>query len=112
MRLKGRGLADLDAHRSKAVTLEEIEWADTVVIMDRHNWHAMAQLAPRHLDKVVWLGAFLGAREMDILDPYGRTESEVEDIIDMVVNAVLGLVRQIDAVRNSPQPHEDMERPK
>lgn len=109
-RLKVRRLADLTAHRSKTVTVSNIEWADTIVIMDRHNWHALAQLAPSHLGKIVWLGAFLDAKEMDILDPYGRTDVEVEAIIEMVHKAVLGLVGHLNAVQNLPQPNDCMER--
>ena len=48
---------DLSAHRSSKITPEDLNWADIVVLMDRHNWDALDQIGADH-SKLVWLGAF------------------------------------------------------
>lgn len=101
VRLKHRHMIDLAAHRSRVVAVGDIEWADTIIVMDRHNWHAVAQLAPDQLGKVVWLGAFLESARLEILDPYGSAENEVDEIIGDILEAVPRFVSEIGAARRS-----------
>ncbi len=79
----------LAGHRSARVKAEDIEWADIVVLMDRHNWarlHVMG--APE--SKVVWLGALLdGAVEIE--DPYGLPEEKIREILDRLRMATFAL---------------------
>ena len=59
---------DLSSHRSKTVTQLDLEWADTIVLMDRYNWDRLRQMnAAPH--KLVWLGAVTG-ESVEISDPY------------------------------------------
>lgn len=67
----------LSTHRSTAVTLDDLHWADLIVLMDRHNWHSLIRFGAE-LRKLVWLGAMNGPAE--IADPYGREAAEVERI--------------------------------
>jgi protein-tyrosine phosphatase len=72
---------DLTGHRSAMVTAADLAWADTIILMDRHNWQALQRLAadPR---KLVWLGALDDAG--DIPDPYGRSEDRAKEIMHRV----------------------------
>jgi protein-tyrosine phosphatase len=90
---------DLSGHRSAVVRRSDIQWADTIVIMDRHNWHALARLSKDGLDKVTWLGAFLDTDSVEIVDPYGLPESEVSLVIDRLVAAATGMADQITSGR-------------
>ena len=52
---------DLTAHRSRRVSTEDVEWADTVVLMDRHNWASLDSLGVDP-GKCVWLALSLRVR--------------------------------------------------
>lgn len=99
-RMGSRIALGLAEHRSKVVTPEDFEWSDTIVVMDRHNWHSVARVAPDQLEKIVWLGAFSTSGPVEIKDPYGRTEAEVDEIIALIFSAVPEFVSQINSVRN------------
>lgn len=86
---------DLSAHRSRVVGIADIKWADSIVIMDRHNWHALAKLNRECLEKVVWLGGFLPSGPIEINDPYDLREPEVHRIIDELDAATRELVAQV-----------------
>ena len=85
---------DLGAHRSRCIDAADLEWADTVVLMDRHNWLALANLdaAP---EKLVWAGVLAG-RPAEIVDPYGRTEADARHIVDRLERAAIELARRIE----------------
>lgn len=72
---------DLRAHRTAVITVDDIEWADAIVLMDRHNWQALRQ---RGADpaRLVWLGAFDGGGE--IPDPYGLPPDDARRIMHRV----------------------------
>lgn len=85
---------DLSEHSSRVVGIADVEWADLIVIMDRHNWHALAKLDTACLEKVVWLGAFLRSGPVEIVDPYGLSQPEVHRIIHQLNTATRELVAQ------------------
>jgi protein-tyrosine phosphatase len=63
---------DLSGHRSRVVSEDDLGWADVIVIMDRHNWHALARTGWRHRSKALWLGTLGGNGRPEIEDPYGK----------------------------------------
>jgi protein-tyrosine phosphatase len=74
-----RGI-DLAGHRSRLVTPSDLDWADTIVLMDRRNFTHLDEACADH-GKLVWLGALTdGPVEID--DPYGRSESEASRLLD------------------------------
>lgn len=79
---KRRGI-DLADHRSMCVTLDDLEWADIVVLMDQQNYDLLSELDPRSLGKVVWLGA-LDGNKIEIEDPYGETEQRMDDVLERI----------------------------
>ena len=60
---------DLGLHRSKALTAEQIRWADRVIVMTDEHLATIGLLAPEALDRVVPLGRIVGLE--DIRDPHG-----------------------------------------
>lgn len=86
---------DLSSHRSRVVTASDLAWADGVLIMDRHNWHALAASRDVHdvLAKVLWLGAFGKGDSVEIRDPYGLPRDEMIAIVDTLLKSCDGVVR-------------------
>lgn len=92
---------DLSAHLSSVVTSDDLAWADTILIMDRLNWHRLAGMGIEFTDKVIWLGAFGSSASCEIPDPYGQPQQAVEVIVDRLVEATTGLVGQVSAKRSA-----------
>lgn len=86
---------DLSGHRSRVVDISDVRWADSIIIMDRHNWHRLAKLDPLCLAKVVWLGVFAQTGPAEIVDPYGLPPPEVRQVIDKLVTAAKGFISEI-----------------
>lgn len=86
---------DLSAHRSQRVCKEDSDWADTILIMDCHNQDALVKLDKKALDKVVWLGALTSDANIEIIDPYGREEPLVRQIIQRLLDASGQLLQRI-----------------
>ncbi|HEY5603051.1 MAG TPA: low molecular weight phosphatase family protein [Gammaproteobacteria bacterium] len=86
---------DLTKHRSTVISRELTEWADRIVIMDKHNWYALADYGDEALAKAVWLGALLGRRAGEILDPYGKPENEARAIVQQLLESSKQLVARL-----------------
>lgn len=86
---------DLSEHRSSKVTVEDLQWADIVVLMDRHNWGALDELGADHA-KLVWLGAF-GSGDVEIADPYELDDAHAQRVLDQMEQASRELVARIRA---------------
>jgi protein-tyrosine-phosphatase len=58
----------------------DVEWADTIVLMDSRNWQALVTLgAPR--DRLIWLGVMDGSR-VEIPDPDRLNDDEAAAVVD------------------------------
>lgn len=82
---------DLDRHRSTRIDSDAVEWADVVIVMDRHNWDGLGTLGPAAQSKAVWLGAFLDEGSVEIVDPYGQGQAEMMAIADRLHRAARAL---------------------
>lgn len=84
---------DLSSHRSAIVQRSDIEWADTIILMDRHNWAALDALG---LDssKCVWLGALEG-QGREIKDPYNLSDEAAQRVIEQMHRATQALVKTL-----------------
>jgi protein-tyrosine phosphatase len=69
----------LDRHRSRLITSADLEWADLIVLMDRHNWARLTAMGAEQ-DKLVWLGA-LGSGPVEVSDPYTLADDEARRIV-------------------------------
>jgi protein-tyrosine phosphatase len=87
-----RGFA-LAPHRSAAVTPDDLRWADTIVLMDRHNWGAL-EGAGADPAKLVWAGA-LSEGTVEIEDPYGRPAPEVDRIIGQLESSARRFIERV-----------------
>lgn len=77
---------DLSAHRSTAMTCDLLEWADYVLVMDRHNFHAVIMMLPDAAQKILWLGSFdEAANDVEIVDPYGRPPDLQKVVIEKLI---------------------------
>ena len=86
---------DLAEHRSAVIDSSDIEWADTIVLMDSRNWQALMNLgAPR--DRLVWLGVLDGAgAEIPDPDRLGDDESAVvADRLHRCARLLVARIRQ------------------
>lgn len=84
---------DLGSHRSRLVTPADLEWADMIVIMDRHNWERLRPFGTRVQDKIVWLGAFAQGGPLEIEDPYALPIPQVQTIVKQMGRAADGLAK-------------------
>lgn len=82
----------LDRHCSSVVTLEDLAWADAIVIMDRHN---LDHLQQRRVDerKVLWAGCLAGG-DPEIRDPYDLDEQGAEAVVKQLVRCGDRLVEE------------------
>jgi protein-tyrosine phosphatase len=97
---------DLSAHRSSLVSVQDLEWAQMVVIMDRHNWHALAKASGGSdtMSRVLWLGALRATGPVEIGDPYGRSEDVMAQIVEDVVESAERLGRVVlERGRRTPE---------
>lgn len=90
---------DLRAHRSTIVTAADLQWADAIVLMDRHHWQALRKLGADP-EKLIWLGALDGGAE--IADPYGKPEVDARRLMHRVHRCTEALAAVILARRTSP----------
>jgi protein-tyrosine phosphatase len=85
-------------HRSAVLTVADVEWADTIVLMDRHNWKNLCELKLAR-GKIVWLGAMDEAG--DVADPYGMPEAEATDVMRRVQRCASALAKEVQNRRPS-----------
>jgi protein-tyrosine phosphatase len=86
----------LHDHRSRVISQDDVEWADTIILMDRHNWDGLHALrAPGR--KLVWLGA-LSDGPVEIPDPYELNDAAAERIVQRMYRSCQRLV---DALRTN-----------
>jgi len=84
---------DLSAHRSAILSQEDLEWADSVILMDRHNWAALAEAGVAR-EKLIWLGT-LGGAGIEIPDPYTLDSAGAERVLHSMQRACEELVRRM-----------------
>lgn len=66
-------------HRSRTISREDVEWADTIILMDRHNWDGLSGMRAAR-QKLVWLGAMTDG-PVEISDPYELDDATAERIV-------------------------------
>lgn len=96
---RARAGIELGRHRSSLVSPEDFAWADVVLLMDRHNWHAVASsmAGAEALSRVIWLGALGGSGAVEITDPYGASSEVKAAIIDQLIESADEFCRIIRA---------------
>ncbi len=82
---------DMAAHRSSLITAEDLQWADTIVLMDRANWEHL-RVAGAAEEKLVWLGC-LDDGDTEIEDPYALPETQARRVFTRLRDCALRLAR-------------------
>ena len=95
---------DLSSHRSSVSTPALLDWADTVLVMDAQNYESVALMNAAALQKTIWLGALTEHDNVEIIDPYGREDRLVLEIVERLLLASNRLVEQIKEKQNSVIP--------
>ena len=93
-RRRGIDLSDLRGRQSAASDFEDFDY---VLAMDKRNYAALAQLAPRgREDRLhMFLSFAPGVRETEVPDPYYGGDAGFENVLDMIEAASRGLLDHI-----------------
>lgn len=86
---------DLSQHRSSIIDQSMVDWADAVVIMDKHNWYALTDFGRGATSKAIWLGALLRSDNCEIEDPYNKSQNDKIKILDQLFSASDELVGRV-----------------
>jgi protein-tyrosine-phosphatase len=70
---------DLSGHLSSVIEPKDLDWADLIVLMDRHNWQDLRRLGATP-ERLVWLGTLDGG-PVEIPDPYAMSDSSAEHVL-------------------------------
>jgi protein-tyrosine-phosphatase len=89
-----RGVS-LENHRSRLITAADLEWADTIILMDRHNWDALITMGAAP-DKLIWAGA-LTSGAVEITDPYTKDDAGAERTLDRLESAARQFVARLQS---------------
>jgi protein-tyrosine phosphatase len=96
---RARGV-DMSALRARALTAQDFERFDWILVMDRHNHAAARRIAPaRHRHRVRMLMEFapqLGVHEVP--DPYYGEKEDFERVFELAEQATRGLLRELGGV--------------
>ena len=93
---------DLSALRARALTDDDIERFDLLVVMDEANYSAVVQRAEKqHRHKVQRLTEFCesdsGKRFCEVPDPYYGERADFERVLDLVEDGCAGLLARVRA---------------
>lgn len=83
----------LAEHRSRTICHDDVEWADTIILMDRHNWDGLLGLRAAG-EKLVWLGAMTEG-PVEIEDPYQLDDATAERIVQRMHQSCERFVRTL-----------------
>ena len=96
--------ADISRLRGRKVTDDDFERFDYILVMDGDNYSKLIQRAPsRHHDKIRRLLSFSRKYpNLDVVDPYYGGPQGFEENLDMIEDAVKGLIREITGPTEQP----------
>jgi protein-tyrosine phosphatase len=93
---------DLRSHRSRVLTQGDLDWAQLIVLMDRHNWQSLVE-AGADRKRLIWLGALDGGA-IEIPDPYGMEDTQAQRIVGRLAEC-----SKVLAAKLAGSPSEDRE---
>ena len=88
------GISLID-HRSSAVSLDDIDWADLIVIMDRKNRDQLLSMSPGAHDKIVWVACCLDDGLPEVIDPYSLPVDAVDEVIRRLDRSAMAMCKQL-----------------
>ncbi|MCW8934282.1 MAG: low molecular weight phosphatase family protein [Gammaproteobacteria bacterium] len=88
---------DLSTHLSNCVYAAQFNWADHILIMDGKNYKLAMQINSDIKKKLVWLGALDSFTDIEIDDPYAKSENEQLNIVKRLVNSSDSYISLVNA---------------
>ncbi|MBT9591450.1 MAG: low molecular weight phosphotyrosine protein phosphatase [Thiobacillus sp.] len=97
--------ADISKLRGRKVADSDFDAFDYILVMDGDNYSKLIQRAPaHHHDKIRRLLSFSRKYpNLDVMDPYYGGPQGFEDNLDMIEDAVQGLIKEITAAEPKAQ---------
>jgi len=94
--LMEKGIAVGD-HKSRQLELEELEWANKVLVMSPIHKQYVLDISPEGADKVDMLGRYaaVGGDDDEIFDPFGRTSYHYRLAIAQITLSVRNLTQSL-----------------
>ena len=91
--------ADISKLRGRKVADSDFDAFDYILVMDGDNYSTLIQRAPaHHHDKIRRLLSFSRKYpNLDVMDPYYGGPQGFEENLDMIEDAVQGLIKEINA---------------
>ncbi|OZA24642.1 MAG: phosphotyrosine protein phosphatase [Hydrogenophilales bacterium 17-61-9] len=95
--------ADISKLRGRKVADSDFDAFDYILVMDGDNYSQLIQRAPAHRhDKIQRLLSFSRKYpNLDVMDPYYGGPQGFEDNLDMIEDAVQGLIKEIAAAESA-----------
>jgi len=91
-RMKQRGL-DLEAHRAQQFNSELGHWADLILVMEKAQREAVADIDPTARGKTYLLGHWQGGKE--IPDPYKRPDSVYTEALALIDETLPSWIKKL-----------------
>ncbi len=85
--------APLTDHRSYPLTLEKVQDADLILVMEKNHKDLIEKRMPRMAHKVKLLGSYINGEE--IIDPYGSEREVHQESFQQIRDAVENLIKEI-----------------
>lgn len=84
-------------HASRQFELEDLEWADKILVMSPMHMQYIHDISPEETDKVDMLGRYaaVGGDDHEIFDPFGRTSYHYRLAISQITLSVRNLARSL-----------------
>ncbi|WP_213878579.1 low molecular weight protein-tyrosine-phosphatase [Pseudomonas sp. dw_358] len=73
-------------HRASQVTLQQLHWADLVLVMEHNHLRSVLKLAPEVRGKVCLIGRFRD--DMEVADPFRRPKGAFVDTYNSLTRCV------------------------
>ncbi len=92
---------DLEAHRSRPITTEDLDWADAVIFMDSGNYRRLLAIRPDGPGggrQWVSLGHLVGIRRVPDPNFMRGDSAEFADVVDLILSASREAARKLIAV--------------
>jgi len=91
--------ADISKLRGRKVAESDFEAFDYILVMDGDNYSTLIQRAPAHHHGKIRLLLSFSRKypNLDVMDPYYGGPHGFEENLDMIEDAVQGLIREISA---------------
>jgi protein arginine phosphatase len=91
-------------HLSRTISLEDVEWADRILVMENRHREFIKDRWPNAVNKMERLGRYLSPEqpEDDIIDPYGKSPQHYRVVQSQIAQAVESLFKKLFQDRSTP----------